>query len=206
MVHPDYRLAVMLIVNASAFSIEKVSIEERRTKNITRKNIMYQYRDGSEGKENLRIALDAGNSVICTGIFDEKFGDSPTGRYETTLLLDDGNPSHMELYGALDKVFDMILEKETGKEVVEPVDLSQDGTKCKVFCKMVESRDAIRTRVYDGKKNDIDVKSMGRSLVRPSLQISYPMMGNSRINVRISVSEMLFVGQAGGSGYSLLES
>ena len=190
-------------MEAKGCTNKKVSIEERRTKNITRKNIMYQYRDGSEGKEVLRIALDAVNSVICTGIFDEKFGDSPTGRHEITLLLENGN---MELYGALDKVFDRIHEKETGKEVVEPVDLSQDGTKCKVFCKMVESRDTIRTRVYDSKKNDIDVKSMGRSLVRPSLQILYPMMGNSRINIRISVSEMLFIGQARGCEYSLLES
>ena len=113
---------------------------------------MYQYKDRSEGKEVLRIALDAGNSVICTGIFDEKFGDNPTGRHETTLLLEDGNPSHMALYDALDKVFDMVREIETGKEVVEPVELSQEGTKCKVFCKMVESRDAIRTRVYDTKR------------------------------------------------------
>lgn len=197
------------LVNSDNFDPKKLKLDdEEETAGVSRVGLLYKYKSGERGL-CFTCPNDADAFFRCNGVEEETYAKkggqrTGTGKNVMKLYLDGDNAHHEKFYECLISICNIVkkkIEKEVGKKVdvkirglYDMIDDEKNVTGHAVSARLIESVDGV---VYTAAYNDeeqVDVKSIGRSVVRPGLAFSYtiPEDGESyRINM--SLAQVYFV-------------
>jgi hypothetical protein len=192
------------VVNSSVFDPKKLRLDdEEESGGVSRVGLIYKYKNGERG-----LCFTCPNTVDaffrCNGVEEETYAKkggqrTGTGKNIMRLYMDVNNPEHEKFYECLISISTAVkkrIEKANGNEVdvkirglYDVVDDTKNVTGHALTARLIESADGV---VYTAAYNDeeqVDVKSVGRCVIRPGLTFSYtiPEDGDTyRINVSIT--------------------
>jgi hypothetical protein len=190
------------VVNPHTFESKKLKLDdEEESGGISRVGLIYKH---GNGERNLLLTCprDINAFFRCNGVEEETYAKkgglrTGTGKNVMKLYMDGDNPEHVEFYECLLAIC-AATKKKIEKELKKVVDVKIRGlydtiddekkvTGHALVARLIESGDGIvYTAAYDDEKQ-VDVKSVGRCVVRPALSFSYTIPEDEE-NYRVNVS------------------
>jgi hypothetical protein len=199
----------LLFVNSDDFDPKKLKLDdEEESGGISRVGLLYKYKNGEKG---LCFSCPKNTEAFfrCNGVEEETYAKkggqrTGTGKNIVKLYLDIDNPHHEKFYECLASICAVVkkkIEKETGKKtdvkirgLYDIVDDDKNITGHAVSARLIEGGDGtVYTAAYNDEEQ-VDVKSIGRCIVRPALTFSYtiPEDGES-YRISMSLAQVYFV-------------
>jgi len=190
------------VVNPDTFEPKKLKLDdEEESGGISRVGLVYKH---GNGDRNLLLTCRKSINAFfrCNGVEEETYAKkngqrTGTGKNVMKLYMDGDNPEHEKFYECLLAICAATkkrIEKDEKREVdvrirglYNVVDDSKKVTGHALAARLIESGDGV---VYTAAYNDeeqVDVKSVGRCVVRPALSFSYTIPEDGE-NYRVSVS------------------
>jgi hypothetical protein len=196
-------------VNSDDFDPKKLKLDdEEESGGISRVGLLYKYKGGERGL-CLTCPKDMDAFFKCNGVEEETYAKkggqrTGTGKNVMKLYFDVDNQHHERFYECLISICAVVrkkIEKETGKKtdvkirgLYDIVDDDKNITGHAVSAKLIESSDGtVYTSAYNGEEQ-VDVKSIGRCVLRPALTFSYtiPEDGES-YRISMSLTQVYYV-------------
>ncbi|KAG0081453.1 hypothetical protein BGZ90_008259 [Linnemannia elongata] len=190
------------VVNPDTFEPKKLKLDdEEESGGISRVGLIYKH---GSGDRNLLLTCPKNVNAFfrCNGVEEETYAKkggqrTGTGKNVMKLYMDGDNPEHEKFYDCLLAICAATkkkIEKEEKKEVdvkirglYNVVDDNKNVTGHALAARLIESADGVvYTAAYNDEKQ-VDVKSVGRCVVRPALSFSYTIPEDGE-NYRVSVS------------------
>lgn len=191
-------------VNTADLVEKKLDIgQEVESGGVKRVQVMYKY---ETGKRMLVLTQPRDNSAFfrTNGVEEDSYTAIKTGvktmlgRHVVKLYMDAENEYHSGFYDALIKIRNVVkkkLDKDTGlknnvqiKGLYDLVDDEKNITGHALVAKLIESADGDTYTAAYTDDEQIDVNSIGRSIVRPALVFGYIVPDEDTKEYRISVS------------------
>jgi hypothetical protein len=200
------------VVNPDVFDPKKLKLDdEEESGGISRVGLLYKYKSG-ERSLCFTCPKNVNAFLRSNGVEEETYAKkggqrTATGKNVMKLYMDVGNPEHEKFYDCLLSICAIVkkkVEKEKGEEVdvkirglYDVVDDSKNVTGHALSARLIESADGVMYTAAYNDDEQVDIKSVGRCVVRPGLAFSYtiPEDGETyRINV--SLAQMYYVAKS----------
>ena len=192
------------VVNSSDFDPKKLKLDdEEESGGISRVSLLYKYKNG-ERPFCFTCPNDIDAFFRCNGVEEETYAKkngqrTATGKNIVKFYLDVNNADHEKFYECLLSICTTVkkkIEKEKGEKVdvkirglYDVVDDEKNITGHALAARLIESGDGVMYTAAYNAEEQVDIKSIGRCLVRPGLAFSYTIPedgGSYRINISLA--------------------
>jgi hypothetical protein len=190
------------VVNPNNFDPKKLKLDdEEESGGISRVGLLYKYK-GGERNFCFTCPKDVDAYFRCNGVEEETYAKkggqrTGTGKNVMKLYMDVNNSEHEKFYDCLNTICAIVkkkIEKEKGEEVdvrirglYDVVDDAKKVTGHALAARLIESGDGVMYTAAYNDEEQVDIKSVGRCIIRPALAFSYTIPEDGE-NYRISVS------------------
>jgi hypothetical protein len=190
------------LINPNTFDPKKLKLDDEvESGGISRVGLLYKYK-GSEKNFHFTCPKTVDAYFKCNGVEEETYAKkggtrTGTGKNVMKLYMDAENPEHEKFHDCLLSICAIVkkkIEKEKGGEVdvrirglYDIVDDAKNVTGHALAARLIESNDGVMYTAAYNDDEQVDVKSVGRCIVRPGLAFSYTIPEDEE-NYRISVS------------------
>ena len=200
------------VISSTNFDPKKLKLDdEEESGGISRVGLLYKYKNG-ERPFCFTCPNDTDAFFRCSGVEEETYAKkngqrTGTGKNIMKFYLDADNPEHEKFYECLVSICAIVkkkIEKENGEKVdvkirglYDVVDDEKNVTGHALAAKLIESSEGVVYTAAYNAEEQVDVKSIGRCLVRPGLAFSYTIPedgGSYRIN--ISLTQVYYVARS----------
>lgn len=197
------------VVNSSDFDPKKLKLDdEEESGGVSRVGLVYKYKNGERG-----FCFTCPNDIDaffnCNGVEEETYAKkggqrTGTGKNVMKLYLDADNQHHEKFYECLISICTVVkkkIEKENGKKVDVKIrglyDIVDDGknvTGHALSARLIESGEGVVYTAAYNSDRQVDVKSIGRCVVRPGLIFSYTIPEDGETyRINLSLAQVYFV-------------
>lgn len=189
-------------INPNTFDPKKLKLDdEEESGGISRVGLLYKYK-GSEKNFHFTCPKNVEAYFKCNGVEEETYAKkggqrTGTGKNVMKLYMDADNPEHEKFYDCLLAICAIVkkkIEKEKGEEVdvkirglYDIVDDAKNVTGHALAARLIESGSGVMYTAAYNDHEQVDVRTIGRCIVRPGLAFSYTIPEDGE-NYRISVS------------------
>lgn len=195
------------VINSTNFSEKKVRLgDEVEAGGASRVAIQYKYDTGERGL-CLTCPKDQATFFRCNGVEEETYAKrggqrTGTGKNVIKLHLDIDNDDHMKFRDCLMSICASVKKKieKTGvkgadvkiRGLYDAVDDDKNVTGHILAARLIESNAGV---VYTSAYNDeeqVDVKTIGRCVVRPGIIFSYAIPDDKTYRINVSVTQVYY--------------
>jgi hypothetical protein len=163
---------------------------------VDRYSVLYKYHPDKEPSNLLiTVPLNKDAFVVCRGVRKDTYNGGnkqfDTNRYAAQFVLDIHNEYHNALYKAFESITEQI-ETLTNSEVKFPITVTKEQTKCIIYTTLIHSNAGkMYSIAYTEDEKEVDILTVGESVVRPLLLVSFNRQSPTKVNIKLQVSEML---------------
>lgn len=191
------------VVNSNVFDPRKLKLDdEEESGGVSRVGLLYKYNKGGERNFCFTCPNNTDAFFRCNGVEEETYAKkggqrTGTGKKVVKLYMNTNNPEHERFYECLLSICAIVkkkIEKEKGEEVDVKIrglyDVVDDGrniTGHALVARLIEGGDGVMYTAAYNAEEQVDVRSIGRCVVRPGLAFSYTIPEDGE-TYRISVS------------------
>lgn len=196
-------------INSELFNEKKLILDdEEESGGVTRVALSYKYEKGNQNF-CLTCPKDQEAFLRTNGVEEETYTTkngkrTATGKNIVKLYMDGDNEHHQKFYECLTRVCAVVkkkIEKQSKKKKIDIrirglydiVDDAKNVTGHALAARLIESKaGAVYSAAYDD-ENQVDIKAMRRSVVRPALVFSYMIPEDGETyRITASIAQLYF--------------